>query len=181
MAETALPALVDIIAPLAPPPAPPPYGWIAFGLGIALLVTLIVARVWWQRSRHRRAALAQIKHAEHALQQQQLDPRGASFKAAQALSLAYNLHHPTIQSPRPSGERARVRGNIAPSSVALPTSPPPPQPSPCEGEGIPLADSAWTDFLSALDAARYAPHPPSPQDAAQLIAQTRHWIKRAPC
>ena len=45
MAEATLPVLVDIIAPMLPPPAPPPYGWIALGLGIALLVTLIVARV----------------------------------------------------------------------------------------------------------------------------------------
>ena len=150
--------LTDIIAPLVPPPAPPPYGWIALGVGLALLVILIVARLWWRRNRDKRAALAQVKQAERALQQQQLDPRAAVFHAAQALRRAYKINRPSIQFPLP-----------------------PPQPSPWEGEGASLMDTAWTDFLSALDQARYAAQAPSVQDAAQLLAQARHWIGRAAC
>ena len=152
--------LTDIIAPLVPPPAPPPYGWIALGVGLALLVILIVARLWWRRNRDKRAALAQVKQAERALQQQQLDPRAAVFHAAQALRRAYKINRPSIQFPLPS---------------------PLPHPSPWEGEGVSSVDTAWTDFLSALDQARYAAQAPSVQDAAQLLAQARHWIGRAAC
>jgi len=131
MAETS--QLADIIAPIAPPPAPPPYGAIALGVELTLIVVLIVARLLWRRSRDRRAALAQLKRAERALQQQTLDPRAAAFQAAQALRRAYGT-----------------------SDGATPE---------------------WTAFLSALNQARYAPHAPSAQDAAQLLAQARDWIK----
>lgn len=99
MAETS--QLADIIAPIAPPAAPPPYGWIALGVGIALIVTLILARFFLRRSRDRRAALAQLKHAEHALQHQTLDPRAATFCAAQSLRHAYRnaLSEHTFPTP----------------------------------------------------------------------------------
>ena len=133
MADANTVQLADIIAPSVPPAAPPPYGAIALGVGLTLLVAFIVARLVWRRSRDRRAALAQLKQAERALQQQKLEPRAAVFQAAQALRRAYG-----------------------------------------KSEG---ATPEWSAFLSALDQARYAPQPPSAQDAAQLLVQARRWIK----
>ena len=89
MADPSTVQLADIIAPIAPPPSPPPYAAIAFGVGLTLIAVLIVARLVWRRSRDRRAALAQLKQAERALQQQKLEPRAAAFQAAQALRRAY--------------------------------------------------------------------------------------------
>jgi len=134
MADPSTIQLADIIAPIAPPAAPPPYAWIALGVGLSLIVTLIVVRLVWRRSRNRRAALVLIKQAERALQQQKLDPRAAAFQAAQALRRAYGK----AESVTPE----------------------------------------WAAFLSSLDQARYAPQPPSAQDATQLLAQTRDWIKQ---
>jgi len=133
MADSNTVQLADIIAPIAPPPAPPPYGWIALGVGLTLVVTLIVARIVWHRSRDRRAALALLKQAERALQQQKLEPRAATFAAAHALRRA------CATTDRNTPE--------------------------------------WMTFSSTLDQARYAPQSPSAQDAAQLLAQTRRWIK----
>lgn len=142
MAESKLPELVDIIAPWVPPPAPPPYGWIALGVGIGLLLGLGVAYVFWKRSRAKRAALAQIKHAERALQQQRIAPRAAAFQAALSLRRAYP--GPALQA-------------------------------------VQAANSAeWQDFLATLDQARFAPQTPNAQDATQLLARTRHWVRRAP-
>ena len=132
--------LVDIIAPAMPPPAPPPYAWIALGIALFILIGFIVVRVLWQRSRYRRAALAQLKRTERTLQQGQLDARAAVFQAAQALHCAY-------RSNRHSGNAASPQ---------------------------------WTEFMCALDRARYAAHAIGKQDATQLLAQTRHWIDRAP-
>jgi hypothetical protein len=133
MADTNTVQLADIIAPSAPPPAPPPYGAIAVGVGLTLIVTLVVARIVWRRSRDRRAALTLLKQAERALQQQRLDPRAAAFKAALALRLA--------------------------------------------GATTDRSTPEWMTFLNTLNQARYAPQSPSAQDAAQLLAQTRRWIK----
>jgi len=88
MAEPNAIQLADIIAPSAPPPAPPPYGWIALGLTLLLIVTLLAARRLWQRNRARRTALTLIKQTEHALYQKNLEPRTAAFQAAQALRCA---------------------------------------------------------------------------------------------
>ena len=139
MAESAPSELVDIIAPWMPPPAPPPYGWIALGVGIALLVVLGIGYFLWQRNRKRRAALTQLKQAERALRRQKLEPRAAAFQAAQALHRAYG--------------KSTFGDNTQP----------------------------WATFLSALDQARYAPHTPTAQEAAQLLEQARHWLRRAPC
>lgn len=133
MADTNTVQLADIIAPIAPPLAPPPYGAIALGVGLTLVLTLIVARFLWRRSRDRRAALAQLAQAERGLQQQKLEPRAAAFQAAQALRRADK----TIDKNMPQ----------------------------------------WTAFLNTLDQARYAPQSPSAQDAVQLLAQARRWIK----
>jgi len=134
MADTSTIQLADIIAPIAPPPAPPPYGVIALGVGLTLILTLLIVRRWWRRSRDQRAALTQLKQTERALQQQKLDPRAAAFATAQAMRHAYRK---TSHASTPE----------------------------------------WTAFLSTLDQARYAPQPPSAQDAAQLLAQARHWIR----
>ena len=88
MAEP-LPELIDIIAPWVPPFAPPPYGWIALGIGIVLLVALVFVYLFWKRSRARRCALTQLKQAEHALQQQRMEPRAAAFQAALSVCSAY--------------------------------------------------------------------------------------------
>ena len=133
--------LADIIAPAVPPPAPLPYGWIALGIVLFILIALIVLRILWRRSRYRRAALAQLKRTKRALQQGWLDARAAAFQAALALRPAL----PTLSS--------RGRGKPA---------------------------SEWAEFMHALDHARYAPHAPSRQEAAQLLAQARRWIVRAP-
>ncbi len=169
MAETNTIQLADIIAPAIPPAAPLPYGWIAFGSALTLAMVLITVRLWWRRTRNRRAALTQLKHAEHALQQQTLEPRAAVFAVAQALRLAYSVSDVSSSFPRPLGER----GDIASSNTA--------SPSPLKGEGATPPMSEWTTFLSALDQARYAPHVPNVADATQLIAQARDWIARTPC
>lgn len=142
MDESKLPELVDIIAPWAPPPAPPPYGWIALGVGIGLLLGLVVAYLFWKRSRAKRTALAQVKFAERALQQQRMEPRAAAFQAALSVRCAY-----------PKTSLQAVQG----SNVA-----------------------EWRDFLAALDQARYAPQSLNTQDATQLLARARHWIRCAP-
>ena len=82
--------LADIIAPAVPPPAPPPYAWIALGIAVFILIAFIVLRMLWRRSRYRRAALAQLKRTERALQQGNLDARAAAFQAARALHCVYS-------------------------------------------------------------------------------------------
>jgi len=136
MAEPALPDLVDIIAPWVPPAAPPPYAWIALIVGLGCVAALSLARFLWRRGKNRRAALAQLKQAERALQHQKLEPRAAAFQVAQALRRAHSKSSSTDNT------------------------------------------LSWVAFLSTLDQARYAPHAPSAHDAAQLIAQARHWINR---
>ena len=133
MADSNTVQLADIIAPSVPPPAPPPYGWIALGACLTLAVALLVTRLWWRRGRERRAALALLKQAERALQQQKLEPRAAAFAAAQALR--------------------------------------------CAGATTDRNKPEWATLSNTLDQARYAPQSPSAQDAAQLLAQARRWIK----
>lgn len=86
-----MPDFADIIPPLAPPPAAPPYGWIIFGGAVLLAFALgWLARASF-RSRHKRRALAQIRNAERILQQGQINPRLALFAAHAALALVYPL------------------------------------------------------------------------------------------
>lgn len=136
MADTNTIQLADIIAPNTPPPAPPPYGWIALGVVMTLIFTLFILRQRWRHGRDRRTALRLIKQAEHALQQQTMTPRAAAFQAAQALR----------------GVSQRLNRDCTPD---------------------------WAAFIYTLDQALYAPQSPSVQDAAQLLAQARGWIK--PC
>ena len=131
--------LADIIAPAVPPPAPPPYGWIALGIGVLILIAFLVLRILWRRSRDRRVALAQLKRTERALRQGRIDARAAAFQTARALHCVY-------------------RANQQRSDAASPQ---------------------WTEFMSALDRARYAAHPIDKRDVTQLLTQTRHWVVRA--
>lgn len=89
MDKPTLVELADIIAPIMPPPAPPPYAWIAFGVAVGVVALLGLGFFLGWRSRHRRAALAQLKRTQQALKQHQLDPRSAVFQAARALRCAY--------------------------------------------------------------------------------------------
>jgi len=77
--------LLDIVGPLAPPPAPPPYGWIALGVLWVLMLVGGLLYLGWRRSRDRRAALAQLKRTAHALRHQRVDPRTAAFQTGSAL------------------------------------------------------------------------------------------------
>ena len=77
--------LLDIVAPLAPPPAPPPYGWIALGVIWAILMVGGLLYLGWRRSRDRRVALTQLKRTAHALRHQCVDPRTAAFQTGLAL------------------------------------------------------------------------------------------------
>lgn len=77
--------LLDIVAPLAPPPAPPSYGWIALAVVWALLIVGGLLYLGWHRSRSRRVALAQLRRTAHALRHQRIDPRTAAFQTGLAL------------------------------------------------------------------------------------------------
>lgn len=77
--------LLDIVAPLAPPLAPPSYGWIALGIIWALLIAGGLLFLGWRRSRERRIALMQLKRTAHALRHQRVDPRSAAFQTGSAL------------------------------------------------------------------------------------------------
>ena len=78
-------ALLDIVAPLAPPPAPPPYGWIAWGVLLALLVIVGAGYGLWRRNRPRRAASVQLRRIARALREGRVDPRTAAFQTGTAL------------------------------------------------------------------------------------------------
>jgi hypothetical protein len=88
--------LLDIIAPLAPPPAPPHYGWIALGVIWALLIVGGLLYLGWRRGRERRVALAQLKRTAQALRHQQVDPRTAAFRTG--LALRHVFRTPPSQS-----------------------------------------------------------------------------------
>ena len=84
-----MPEFADIIAPLAPPPAPLPIAWIIASVGaVLLLLGLIGLRVLYRR-RHQRRALKQLKQAESLLQSNTINARQAMFALASALSQVY--------------------------------------------------------------------------------------------
>ncbi len=89
--------LLDIIAPLAPPPAPPPYGWIVLGTVSALVIVSGLLYLGWRRGRERRVALAQLKRTAQALRHQRVDPRTAAFQTG--LALRHVFRTPPSRSP----------------------------------------------------------------------------------
>ena len=78
-------ALLDIVAPLAPPPAPPPYGWIALGVLLALLVIIGGGYGLWRRNRSRRTASVQLQRTARALREGRVDARTAAFQTGSAI------------------------------------------------------------------------------------------------
>lgn len=77
--------LIDIIAPAAAPPAPPPYAWIAFGVVVLLLILFFALHGWGKRTRVKRLAYATLKRAEKDLVHGKGDARRAVFQIAQAV------------------------------------------------------------------------------------------------
>ena len=112
--------LLDIVAPLAPPPAPPSYGWIALGIVWVLLIAGGLLYLGWRRNHDRRAALWQLKRTAHALGHRRVDPRSAAFQTGSALrrvvrkpssqavddwaSFSIALDRARYASPNPSAE-----------------------------------------------------------------------------
>ncbi|MHB1233400.1 MAG: DUF4381 family protein [Burkholderiales bacterium] len=161
--------LADIIAPAAPPPAPPPYGWIALGLVSLALILFFLLRLWLKRTRARRLARTALKRAGRALQRGQIDTRAAAFQAGMALRLAYRC-----LPPSPSQGEGRGEGQKRSYLPPLPTLS-------REGRGGESSRMAeWTNFMLELDRARYSPHAIDTRQASRLLAETRHWIERAP-
>ena len=87
--------LADIVAPIAPPPAPLPYEWIALGVVLLLLVLAWVLRFWLKRTHNRRLARTALKRTEWALQRGKLDARAAAFQIARAVQSAVPLQQHT--------------------------------------------------------------------------------------
>lgn len=88
--------LLDIVAPLAPPPAPPPYGWIALGVLCALLVVVGAGYGLWHRRRPRRTAWAQLQRTARALREGRVDPRTAAFQTGSALHSVVRAPHDLV-------------------------------------------------------------------------------------
>lgn len=126
--------LLDIVAPLAPPLAPPPYGWIALGIIWALLIAGGLLFLGWRRNRERRIALMQLKRTAYALRHLGVDARTAAFQTGSALRRV-------VRTP----------------------------PTKISGD--------WSDFLNALDRARYASSIPSAETSAQLIDRARDLLR----
>jgi len=93
--------LADIIAPIVPPDAPPPYEWIALGVALFALILFFVLRLWLKRTRARRTARAALKRTERDLQHGTLDARTAAFQIARALQCFPPL---STLSPKGGGE-----------------------------------------------------------------------------
>jgi hypothetical protein len=199
--------LADIIAPVAPPPAPPSYEWIALGAALFALVLFFVLRRWLKRTRARRWARAALKRTARELQQGALDARAAVFEIARALrdvclnSKFYLIHDVPTCSQNPS-QPPFVKGR-GPLQAVSRGCPPlkkggwgdlkrvmnfemlnkrlqqSTSPSLLIGEEEnSLSAEAWSDFLQELDRARFSPHPLDTQQAAQLLAQAQQWIGR---
>jgi len=94
--------LADIIAPIVPPDAPPPYEWIALGVALFALILFFVLRLWLKRTRARRTARAALKRTERDLQHGTLDARTAAFQIARALKCSPPL--PALSPSRGRGE-----------------------------------------------------------------------------
>lgn len=106
--------LLDIVAPQVPPPAPPPYGWITFGIGIvALLMAAILYRLWHVR-RAQRAARTQLNRTARALIHQRIDARTAAYQIAAALRQATGRPAHALSGPWRDLTHALDRARFAP-------------------------------------------------------------------
>ena len=138
--------LADIIAPIAAPPAPPPYGWIVLGAVLFVLILFFGLWFWLKHTRAQRRARALLARSARALHSGKIDARAAAFEIARALS---HVQAPSLPS---KGEEKNARH-----------------------------ETEWAEFTQALTRARFSPHAIDTQHAAQLLAQARKWIARAPC
>lgn len=95
--------LADIIAPIAAPPAPPPYGWIALGAAVFALILFFGLWFWLRRTWAQRRARALLAHSERALHAGKIDARAAAFEIARAIKYITSL-------PPPSPSQGEGRG-----------------------------------------------------------------------
>lgn len=118
-----MPELVDIIAPIAPPPVPTNYVWLIFAIVVCLLILL--AGIFWQRQRTRthRLALKKLQRTERALHAGKLSTRRAAFEIGAALNI--NGRHaipetPSQDSAAAANEWAEFRAALDASRYAAP-------------------------------------------------------------
>lgn len=97
-----MPELVDIIAPIAPPPAPADYKGLIFALGVLILILLFILFRHLRRTRHQRLALKKLRRAEAGLLAGKLNARHAAFEIGSA------LHH---RHARCASVRAQARNH----------------------------------------------------------------------
>ncbi|MBT9613995.1 MAG: DUF4381 family protein [Burkholderiales bacterium] len=150
--------LADIIAPIAPPTAPPPYEWIALGVALFALILFFMLRLWLKRTRARRWARAALKRTERELKLGKLDARAAAFQIAWALRDEY----PNKRPP----QTTLLQGTTiytGMQSSAEPASPPLAGSLQSSGvpTGVPLAGAKGEEggFKSCDDASKSPPPP----------------------
>lgn len=115
-------ALLDIVAPLAPPPAPPPYGWIVLGIGALILLIGGLCYLAWRRHRVKRTALAKLKRTARALRNQRVDARTATFQIDSAVR-GISRHSQSHVSPDWADfSRALDQARFAPRTPSVDTS-----------------------------------------------------------
>ena len=115
-------ALLDIVAPLAPPPAPPPYGWIALGVGALVLLLAGLVYLAWRRRREQRTALAQLKRTAYALRYQRVDARTAAFQIGYAVRQVSRNPQSHVSSEWSDFSRALDQARFAPRAPSVDTS-----------------------------------------------------------
>ena len=116
-------ALLDIVAPLAPPPAPPPYGWIALGVGTSILLIGGLLYLAWRRRRVQRTALAQLKRTAYALRNQRIDARTAAFQIGYTVRrISRNTKKYSVSLDWTDFSRALDQARFAPRTPSADTS-----------------------------------------------------------
>lgn len=115
-------ALLDIVAPLKPPPAPPPYGWIALGVGVLIVLIGGLLYLAWRRRRVQRTALAQLKRTAHALRYQRVDARTAAFQIGSAVRRIFHNTKNSVSPDWADFSRALDQARFAPRTPSADTS-----------------------------------------------------------
>lgn len=115
-------ALLDIVAPLAPPPAPPPYGGIALGAGALILLIGGLFYLAWRRRRVQRTALAQLKRTSRALRYQLIDARTAAFQIGSAVRRISRNTKNSVSPAWTDFSRALDQARFAPYTPGTDTS-----------------------------------------------------------